>query len=250
MGITLLLFIIALVVFALVNHGNGSQPDTGVVITPPLVTPAGASTEPGATPDVQATQLASIATAAAVTAGKPLLKDNLSSDITARWPNDGISCTFRQGMYHVIVTSADFLQPCEMNTQTFDNAALQVDVSLLSGNDAGLIFRANADQFYDFEINNKGEFFLRRHDADAGSKYNYLIQNTQSATIAPAGQKNTLLVIAKGSDFKLFINGAFVGEAQDSTYTSGQMGFVAGTLTPDKSGEASFANLSVFKVGS
>jgi len=25
------------------------------------------------------------------------------------------------------------------------------------------------------------------------------------------------------------------------------MGFVAGTLTPDKNGEASFANLSVFK---
>jgi serine/threonine protein kinase len=250
MGFSLLLLIAALVVFALVNHGNGSQPDTGVVITPPLAittTPAGASTEPGATPDVQATQQASIATAIAVTAGTPLLKDNLSSDINARWPNDGINCTFRQGMYHVIVTSADFLQPCEMNSQTFDNVALQADVTLLSGNDAGLIFRANADQFYDFEINNKGEFFLRRHDAGAGSKYNYLIQNMQSATIALARQKNTLLVIAKGSDFKLFINGAFVGEAQDSTYTSGQMGFVAGTLTPDKSGEASFANLSVFK---
>lgn len=255
MGVTLLLFITALVVFALVNHGNSSQPDTGVVITPQsaitttpsLVTPAGASTEPGATPGLRATQQASIATAIAVTAGTPLLKDNLSSDINARWTNDGTNCTFRQGMYHVIVTSADFLQPCEMNTQTFDNAALQVDVSLLSGSDAGLIFRANADQFYDFEINNKGEFFFRRHDADAGSRYNYLIKNTQSATIAPAGQKNTLLVIANGSDFKLFVNGTFVGEAQDSTYTSGQMGFVAGTLTPDKSGEASFANLSIFK---
>jgi hypothetical protein len=59
-----------------------------------------------------------------------------------------------------------------------------------------------------------------------------------------------LLVMANGSDFKLFINRTFVGEVQDSTYVSGQLGLVAGTLSPNASGEASFANLSVFKMGS
>ncbi|HJT59607.1 MAG TPA: family 16 glycoside hydrolase, partial [Ktedonobacteraceae bacterium] len=256
MGLILLLIIILLIVFAIISHGAGSQPNTGlgtapliVITTTPAVvsTSTGAATQPTATANIQATQQTGNATATAVTSTTPLLTDNLSSAANSNWPNDGTNCVFRQGTYHVVVTSADFLQPCELNGQAFDNVALQVNVSLLSGSDAGLIFRANGDQFYDFEINNKGEFFLRRHDAGAGSKYNYLIQNTQSAAIAPIGQKNTLLVIANGSNFKLFINGTFVGEAQDSTYASGQMGCVAGTLSPDKRGEASFADLSVFK---
>ncbi len=142
----------------------------------------------------------------------------------------------------------DFLQLCESTTLTYDNATLQVDVSLLSGNDAGLIFRVSGDKFYDFEINNKGEFFFRRHDAGAGGAYTYLINNTQSSAIAPGTGKNTLLVIANGNDFKLYINGVLAGEAQDGTYTSGQIGFVTGTFNPTASGEGSFANLKVFKV--
>ncbi len=262
MGFCLILIIIALVVFALVNHTPGSTTNTFVGTTPqspittspvsgtPAVTSTGTVTQPTATANVQATQQAVLATATAVTSATPLLKDNLSSDSTGNWPNDGTNCIFRQNTYHVVVISANYLQPCELNAQTFDNVAIQVDVSLLSGSDAGLIFRANADQFYDFEINSKGEFFFRRHDAGAGSKYTYLIENTQNNAIALTGHKNTLLVIASGSDFKLFINRTFVGEAHDTTYASGQMGFDAGTLSQDQSGEASFANLDVYNAGS
>ncbi|HZU67759.1 MAG TPA: protein kinase [Ktedonobacteraceae bacterium] len=261
MGVCVLLFIIALVVFAIVNHtpasqsgtllGTTPQSATAIVTTPgTAATSTTAATQPASTPDLQATQQAADATATAITSTVPLLKDNLSGNSSDNWPNDGTNCIFRQGTYHVVVTSANYLQPCELNGQTFDNVAIQVNVSLLSGSDAGLIFRANADQFYDFEINNKGEFFFRRHDAGAGAQYVYLIKNTASNAIAPGGQKNTLLIIASGSDFKLFINGTFVGEAHDTTYTSGQMGFVAGTLSPDTSGEASFANLSVYHAGS
>lgn len=262
MGFSLILFITGLVVLALIGHGNAPQLDTGGVITPQpgTSTPPSLATSPGTqtatTPqstvavNAQATQQAAAATATVVEGSTPLLKDSLSRDISNRWPDDGINCAFRDGAYHVIVTSKDYLQPCELALQTLDNSAMQVDVSLLSGNNAGLIFRVNSDQFYDFEINNKGGFFFRRHDAGAGSKYVYLMQNTQSAAIAPGGQKNTLLALANGSDFKLFINGTFVGEAQDSTYVSGQLGLVAGTLSPNASGEASFGNLSVFKMGS
>ncbi|HEX6482952.1 MAG TPA: protein kinase [Ktedonobacteraceae bacterium] len=259
MGFSLLLFVTALVVFALIGRGNAPQLDTGGVVTPqsstlttpsPATSPGAQSTTPQSTAsvNVQATQQAAAATITAVTGTTPLLKDTLSSDTNNRWPNDGINCIFRDGTYHVVVTSADYLQPCELDPQTFDNSAMQVDVSLLSGNNAGLIFRANSDQFYDFEINSNGEFFFRRHDAGAGSKYVYLVRNTQSAAIAPYDQKNRLLVLANGSDFKLFINGTFVGEARDSTYISGKLGLVAGTLSPNASGEAGFANLRVWNV--
>ena len=61
----------------------------------------------------------------------------------------------------MIAKQANFLVPCESNILTYDNAAFQVDVSLLSGSMAGLVFRANDQQLYDFGITNLGEFFLR-----------------------------------------------------------------------------------------
>ncbi len=169
-----------------------------------------------------------------------------ASNTNGRWDADGVRCVFTGGSYHVAVKQANFLQTCESTSLQLDNFALQVDVSLLSGNDAGVILRVSGTQFYDFEITNQGQFFLRRHDSNDG--YVTLIDRTKSSAIA-AGQKNTLLVIAKGNDFKLYINGTFVGEQQNSTSTdtTGQIGFVAGTLSSTTAGEASFSNLKIYK---
>jgi hypothetical protein len=54
------------------------------------------------------------------------------------------------------------------------------------------------------------------------------------------------MVIANGNDFLLFINGIFVHEAHDSTYGSGQLSLVSGTLETATSADASFANLAVY----
>ncbi len=198
----------------------------------------------------QAQAAATAGVAATVTSGTPILTDNLSSNTNGRW-HESPSCVFTGGTYHVLVSQTDTLQVCGpsqsgSSSLTFDNAAIQVDVSLLSGNDAGLIFRVNGSQFYDFEITNQGQFFFRRHDS--GANYTYLIPNTTSSAIASGTAKNTLLVIANGSDFKLYINGVFVGEKQDNTYSSGQIAFVTGTTGSTTSAEGSFANLKVFNV--
>ncbi len=55
-------------------------------------------------------------------------------------------------------------------------------------------------------------------------------------------------MIANGGDFKLYINGEFVGEHQDSTYTGGAVGFDAGTTPSVDSAEASFSNFKVYQV--
>ncbi|MEO8971471.1 MAG: protein kinase [Ktedonobacteraceae bacterium] len=195
--------------------------------------------------EAQATATAGVA--ATAINGTLVLSDPLSNNTNGRWNTDGAGCIFTGGSYHVYVKRASFLQPCESTSLPLGNFTLQVDVSLLSGNDAGVILRVNGTQFYDFEINSQGQFFFRRHDATNG--YSMLINQTKSGAIAPVGQKNMLLVIANGNDFKLYINGTFVGEQQDSTSTisSGQIGFVAGTLASTSSGEASFSNLNIYK---
>jgi serine/threonine protein kinase len=187
------------------------------------------------------------ATATVAANGTLILSDPLASNSSGHWSADGVACAFNSGSYHVYVKQANFLQPCESTGLLVDNFRLQVNVTLLSGDNAGVILRVNGPQFYDFEITSQKQFFFRRHNAD--NSYTMLIDRTSSSAVAPVGQKNTLMVIAKGNDFKLYINGTFVGEQQDgiSPISSGGIGFVAGTLPATSSGEASFANLKIYR---
>jgi hypothetical protein len=115
-----------------------------------------------------------------------------------------------------------------------------------------LILRATDQQFYEFGIDNQGNFFFRRHDPDGagGGSFTDLIPSTRSNAILPGKRKNTLLVIANGSTFDLFINGVFVGGHQDSSYSNGQVGFSVETFSTVKAGEASFSNFKVFSLSS
>lgn len=256
MGISFLLIIMAVILFAVYNYNSNRLAENTTTVAAKAaqirVDVTRTVSTPGTTASVAAlsNEEQAVASERAITGSTPLLTDDLSSSIIGGWNVDATSCIFTGGTYHVIVKQANVLVPCESNILTYDNAAFQVDVSLLSGSYAGLIFRANDQQFYDFGINNLGEFFFRRHDVNANGQgtYTYLVQATASSAIAAGSQKNTLLVIANGSDFKLFINGVFVGELQDSTYTGGEVGFDAGTTPSVNRAEASFSNFKVYQV--
>ena len=177
--------------------------------------------------------------------GAPILSDSLFGNSHSRWP-ESVNCQFVVGSYHVLVQQAGFLQTCVSPSVTVTNAAIQANVALISGNDAGLLLRVSGEHFYEYGITNQGQFFFRRHDS-ANADYTYLINDTKSAAIVTSGI-NTLTVIANGSDFKLYTNGAFVGESNDDSYASGQLGFATGTLASTSSGEGSFANLKIFAI--
>src|SRR5213080_3533442 len=110
-----------------------------------------------ATQQVVASATAGVALTAV--SGVPLLQDALSSNTNGRWKENS-SCVFTGQSYHVEVQQPNFLQICPANTFPITNDAISVDVSLLSGDNAGLIFRASGQQFYDFEITALGEFFF------------------------------------------------------------------------------------------
>lgn len=202
-----------------------------------------------ATAQAQATSQAIQAAAAAVTNSTPLLSDPLSGPDDNGWPNDGSSCAFTNNRYYVTANGSNTLQPCIASASSvhYDKAAFQVTMTLISSDDAGLIFRTSADgnQFYDFELTSQGQFYLRYRN---NGKYTNLIQQTSNGAIKRGGSQNTLLVIANGSDIQLFINGTFVGEVHDGTFANGQIGLVSGTIS-STSGNASFTNLVVYPVG-
>ncbi|MBV9710771.1 MAG: hypothetical protein JO011_07655, partial [Ktedonobacteraceae bacterium] len=190
-----------------------------------------------------------MATQSAVLNSQPVLVDNLSGNTLNRWTVDRSHCTFGNGGYSVNDMQTNYVQSCPMLSPAVSNSAVEVDVSMLGGTSAGILFRFNGEQYYDFEITNSNKFFFARHDAvSSPGPTSYLIKETYSNVILAMGQKNTLLMIANGADFKLYINGSFVGEAQDGTYGSGQLAFASGTSGLVTSAQASFSNLKLFKV--
>ena len=262
MGISFMLIIMSVILFAVFEYSNNRQAERDKVLATHTVKTHHSvkvnNNQAKSTPISHATivplspQQAAIANARTITNTSPVYADDLSTDFISDWYVDYTNCAFIDNTYHVIVKQNNAFQMCKSSILSYDNAALQVDVSLLKGSDAGIILRASDQQFYEFGIDNQGNFFFRRHDPDAagGGSFTDLIPATKSNAILPGKQKNTLLVIANGSNFDLFINGTFVGNYQDSTYTNGQIGFSVETLSTVNSGEASFSNLKVYSVSS
>lgn len=182
--------------------------------------------------------------ASTFTSGTPIFIDSLSSNTNNRW-DETATCVFKDGTYHVLVPQANHINACGLNTEPFADAAIQTDVAILSGSIAGLLFRFGSKGFYLFVITNQGGFVFDFHSV-SGSRV--LIPPTKTNAIGLGKQKNSLLIVAKGSDFKFFINSIFVGERSDSTFTSGRVGLVVETPATTPFGDASFSNFKVFRV--
>lgn len=242
-----LLFILltGLVFYIAANHSQGNH-TTNKQASPTVGSRATAASTPSPTATANPSPTPNYAaTATAVTGQTPLLTDSLSSD-NGSWSNDGQACSFQNGTYHVLVNQANFLQPCPNTKFSMSNGAIQVNLALVQGSDAGILYSQQTDEFYDFEITNQGKFFFRRHDANGGGNYVFLISPTSAPSIAAGSGTNTLLMLVNNGNFTFYINGAFAGATTDSNYHTGQIGFVAGTLSPATSADASFSNLAVY----
>jgi eukaryotic-like serine/threonine-protein kinase len=262
MGISFMLIIMSIILFAVFAYSNSRQiarnNALAIQTSETRHTVKATVNQAKSTPISHVTitplspQQATIARARTITHAAPVFADDLSTDFISDWYVDYTNCTFSQSSYHVLVKQNNALQVCKSSILSYDNAALQVGVSLISGSDAGIILRATDQKYYEFGFDNQGNFFFRRHDPDGagGGSFTDLIPSTKSSAILPGKRENTLLGVANGSNFDLFINSVYVGSYQDSTYTNGQVGFSVETLSTVNAGEASFSNFKVFSVSS
>ncbi|GCE19020.1 hypothetical protein KDK_28200 [Dictyobacter kobayashii] len=184
-------------------------------------------------------------------AGAPILQDDLANNASGRWSEAPASCVFAHGSYQVTRSQGSTEVPCALISPLVGDASVQVNVSLLSGSTAGILLRMRGDQYYAFQLNSVGQFSFLRHDLGAGrDQYVTLIKPTASSAIVPGSGQNTLFVLAKGSDFRFYINGIFLGETQDSTYQSGQLAFTSGTVSATDVATASFTHFKLSKITS
>jgi len=102
------------------------------------------------------------------------------------------------------------------------------------------------DHFYGFLISHDGYYGIFKMDAgklilaDANSGLRY------SDVIRQGGTVNHIQAICQGTTLKLSVNGQILAEVVDSSYTSGQVGVVAGTYE-NAGSEIFFDNLKVYQ---
>lgn len=108
----------------------------------------------------------------------------------------------------------------------------------------GIIFRAQGEDFYAFEISADGYILF---SVRADDFWDDIIDWEASDAIHPAGQTNKIRVDVRGTSFMLYVNDQLVGQATDATLTSGSVGFIVETWN-DPDGSAWFDDLQVWSL--
>ncbi|MEO8970131.1 MAG: hypothetical protein ABI406_00855 [Ktedonobacteraceae bacterium] len=169
------------------------------------------------------------------TSGIPVLDDSLSTNSSSNWDEysdgNGGGCQFSGAALHASILLKNYFVACFAQSTNFSNFAFQTQMTILKGDEGGVIFRANNanSNFYYFRVGHDGYYALF---LSKGNNLNTTLAEDASPAIKTApGQTNILTVIARGSNLYLFVNEQFVTSISDNTFTHGAIGVVAGDLS-------------------
>lgn len=181
--------------------------------------------------------------------GQALYADALTSP-GGGWMDDGSQCYFSTDGYHVQSYQQHTAAWCYSNQILVTNAVITAQAQLLQGDSYGIVFRLSptSDNFYVLELNSRGSYRFVR--AMSNNPYNWLtlIDWTHSnAILSGYGHINTFLILAKGSQFRFYINKQLIVTGfSDTAFASGLIGFFVGGDSPGGT-EAAFSNVGVFQ---
>lgn len=165
------------------------------------------------------------------TSGTPALDDPLRDNSKGyNWDVDssqGGVCQFTNGAYQVSMSQTNMFYRCTARSTNFINFAYQVQVTLVQGDQTGIIFRSDNIQatFYSFFLSSEGTYAL---DTDNHNGFiSELTSGSSSAIKTGQNQPNLLAVLVRGSQIALYVNGQYLASVLDSAYKSGAIGVIA-----------------------
>lgn len=189
-------------------------------------------TQTAVTTNTGATATAYTDTFTSDTSGTATLTDPLSDNSNNNnWDTTNgakaSGCAFNNSTYHVIERQKGSLQPCLATATNFSDFLYEVQMTVDTGTQGGIVFRADGSQnsFYLFRIGIDGSYFLDLYkDATTAST----LRTGYSAAITPGlGQQNTVAVIAVQNTLDLYVNQQYVASVTDSSLSSGEIGVAA-----------------------
>ena len=168
-----------------------------------------------------------------------IFQDALTSNIN-RWADDS-HCFFQDNSYHIKDSYLCYAPAGNIGDAQITVQAKQVAGSLLVG--YGIAFRhTSTGNFYEFEISGNSAWRFAKF---INGTFTEIVQSTANAAIKGGlNTVNTLSVSIKGTHFEFFVNGTKVGEATDSTFSTG----LAGLRVGNDGAEVAYNNFQITAV--
>jgi S1-C subfamily serine protease len=168
------------------------------------------------------------------------------SDSSTGWPSESDSSEayyYQNGRYFIEINTANHLRPVK-GGENLTNSIIEIDAHVehsSSDGDFGVVCRYQDDNnFYLFDITEDSYYGIFK--MISGEWYN-LVDYTYS-DILTSIQNATFHVSCIGNKLSFAVNGKLLGEVQDTSISSGDYGFFAGTFT-NSGNIVSFDNLVV-----
>lgn len=175
-----------------------------------------------------------------------LLEDDFS-DPGSGWAeaeSESRRAGYRDGYYFITALEGTaWSWPGTTNTDVVvEVEATQASAGPENDNSYGVICRlqSNSDGYF-LRVSGDGYYSIAKR---LDGEYEYLVKWTTSDVIRQGNSTNLIRAVCDGSTLVLEVNGQVLGEATDSTFTEGDVGFVVGTYE-DEATEVHFDNLLV-----
>lgn len=131
----------------------------------------------------------------------------------------GGTCQFSQGAYHVIMTQSGSFHYCIAGATGFGNFAYEVRMTILQGDEGGMLFRANGTEgrFYYFRVGREGSYGLYLSTGANGSHMQVLASGRAAAIYTGLNVSNLLAVVARGNTIDLYVNHQHIDSVTNSS---------------------------------
>ena len=159
------------------------------------------------------------------------------------------SSDYYNNAYRITVNDTNSDAWANPGSESFTDVQIEVDATKNSGpddNDFGIICRyTDVDQFYYGVVSSDGYYGIMKMTRDGGMPIGS-DSLLESDKIIQGDASNHIRFDCVGSTLTLYVNSTQVDQQTDSTYTTGNVGLIAGTF--DTAGtDVLFDNLFVYK---
>jgi hypothetical protein len=190
-----------------------------------------------------------------IAGGEVILEDDFS-DVTSGWStkDTDISKTwYENGELHVLIKEAGWTTYAVYDSEgddTFDDLYLSVDAWLAAvpeaGGEYGIVVRRNDQDYYQLLISQSGYYKMRKH---SGDEWTTLVDWVETDVVNQGVDNvNRFGVLCVESDLVFYLNGVFLDHVEDTSFTNGQIGLLAGSYDGGGGVHAVYDDLVVYQV--
>ena len=159
----------------------------------------------------------------------PLKDNNQGHGWDTSTNQNNATCAFTPGGYQSSQPLNNNFHACFAINTNFINFVYEVQMTIVSGQAGGIIFRANQanSTFYYFRVGQDGSYNLWAFKDKFIENALLLASGMTPAIHTGYNQPNLVAVAAQGASLALYVNHQLVTSVNDSSYSHGQIGVVA-----------------------